>query len=244
MSETAEILLERIDRRLAELDRSRYWLSKAVTDGRSAGVITDLARKRFLPAEPRLNRMAEQLGVSVDWLMGRTDNPAPVMSEVTVSDRALPWRGPEPELPGIPLVGTGDCAELTVETAAGGQVEIERNSFDPDFHVRMIARPPALRGAQDLYAIYFHGTSMSPRFEPGEIGIVDPRRPAGPGDDVVVQLRAEGDDAVVSVLVKRLVRRGGGRLTLRQFNPDLEFDLPLNLVAAVHRIVPQTEMLL
>lgn len=123
-------------------------------------------------------------------------------------------------------------------------VAIERCSFDPDYHVRMIARPPALRGQRDLYAIYFHGDSMAPRFEPGEIGIVDPARPPAPGDYVVVQLTNGSSEDVVSVLVKRLVRQTARELLLEQFNPPITFAVPRVKVKRLHRILRETDLLL
>lgn len=254
--ESAEILLERVDRRLAEIGKSRYWLANAASEGKAKGFLTDVARRGFLPKEPRLNRMAELLGVSVDWLMGRTSDPAPVRSEVSfgsqaaggdrapgTSDRRLDWNAFPSGQPGLPLVGTGDCGDLELCDESGNMVAIERNSFDPDYTVRILARPPALRGAHEAYAIEFRGDSMWPRFEPGEIGIVEPRRPYGRGDYVLVQLRGEESDEVVSVLVKRLVRESADNLVLQQFNPELTFNLPKSRVARVHPVRRPTDYL-
>lgn len=244
MSESADLILARIDQRLSEIGHSRYWLSKEITEGKSTSVFTDMARRKYIPKEPRMTRIAERLEVSVDWLMGRVDNPNPVFSEVSLREERIDWRGPKPGVPGIPLVGTGDCADLVLQTEDGDELLVERSSFEADHVVRMIARPPALQGAKDLYAIYFHGESMSPRFEPGEVGIVDPQRPCRPGDDVVVQLRETDEDVVTSVIVKRYIRRARGQLVLQQFNPAIEFAIPDRQIKAVHRIVPQTELLI
>lgn len=242
MSETAQTLVARIDARLAEIHKSRWWLSKEVTDGKRHGVVTDIERKGFIPAEPRLRRMAELLETTVDYLMGRTANPAQVRSEVSLGDVRLPFRGANPEEPGIPVVGTGDCADLEVNV--NSHVEwIERTTFDPDLTIRYLDRPPALRGDRSAYAIYFHGSSMEPRFFAGEIGIVQPSRPAGPGDFVVVQINDGTSDEVITVLVKRLVRQTAGFIELEQFNPPLIFRLPRQKVARIHRIVPPTELL-
>lgn len=231
MAETAEILLERIDRRLGEMGKSRYWLAKEATEGKNTGLVTDLARKGYVPKEPRLKRIAELLGVSIDWLMGRTNNSAPVQSEVALADRHFEWHGHPPGEPGLPLVGTGDCADLELSDESGHLVAVERNSFDPDYTVRILARPPALRGAVDAYAIEFRGDSMWPRFEPGEIGIVEPRRPVSRGDYVLLQLTSGEDDEVISVLVKRLVRETQREFVLQQFNPPLTFTVAKSRVA-------------
>lgn len=243
MAELAEILPSRIQERLDALGKSKRGVSLAI--GAHAGWVRDLfdAERFSVPGAVRLGKLAAELGTTTEYLLGETDNPAPVRSEVRLADRKLDWKGPEPAAPAIPLVGTGDCADMEVCAESGQMVEVERSSFDPDYHVRYIARPPALSGARDLYAIYFHGESMAPRFEPGEVGIVDPRRPVAAGDYVLVQLASNGDGEVDSVLVKRLVRQAGDSITLEQFNPALTFSVPKHRVARMHRIIPQTELL-
>lgn len=246
MPKPAEILIERIDERLREMGKTRYWLSKEVTGGKGVTAIRDIDRRGSMPAGDRLERIADTLDTTTDWLLGKSQDPATVRSEVRIGEEVGSYLKGVPENPvepGIPLVGTGDCADLEVCDASGKMVEVERSSFDEDYHVRMITRPPALRGARDLYAVYFHGESMQPRFEPGEVGIVDPRRPAGPGDYVLVQLNAGDSDDVVSVLVKRLVRQNAQEIVLEQFNPALTFTVPKSRVARIHRILQQTDLL-
>lgn len=243
MSELAEILPLRVQARLDALGKTKRGVSLAI--GAHAGWVRDLFDPdRFnVPGATRLRDLAAELETTSEYLLGEADSPDAVRSEVGLSDIRLDWRGPSPEEPGIPLVGTGDCAELEVCSETGEMVHVERCSFDPDYHVRYLARPPALRGATDLYAIYFHGESMVPRFEPGEVGIVDPRRPVVGGDYVVVQLRDGESEQVGGVLVKRLVRRTAQEYTLEQLNPPLVFTLPARRVKRIHRLVPQTELL-
>lgn len=250
---TLEVMRQRIDRLRQRKGLSPRALSLAIGANHSY-IAQLLSGKGGAPSATKLTQLAEALDTNVDYLTGTTDNPGPINSEVGVGDRLPPFRHFPREEPMIPLVGTGDCADLEVCNESGQMVDVQRSSFDPDFHVRYIARPPALAGARDLYAIYFHGTSMSPRFEPGEVGIVDPRRPAAPGDYVLVQLFDEadrpatdgdpvGDRFVTSVLVKRLVRQSAKEVALEQLNPPLVFTVPRDQVARVHRIMPQTELL-
>ena len=243
MPDIAEILPERLASLIEKSGKSKRKVSLAI--GAHAGYVRDLLDPdRFnVPSAARLNALARELGASSDFLVGASDNPDPVLSEVAIADRTIDWRGPQPDLPPIPLVGTGDCATIQFEDQTGAMLDIERCSFDADHTVRMIARPPALKGAPGLYAIYFQGESMMPRYEPGEVGIVDPSRPAGPGDYVLVQLNNGSEDHVTSVLVKKLVRSNPRELVLEQFNPPAVFTVPRNRVARMHRIVPQTDLL-
>lgn len=239
----AEILIERIDERLQKMGKTRYWLSKEITEGKTTTTIRDIDRRGSMPAADRLNRIADALQTSTEYLLGKTGNPDPVRSEVGIGNDAIDFDGAETSAEPIPLMGTGDCADLGVIGQDGQHVEIERSSFDPDFHVRYIRRPPLLAGRRGVYAIYFHGSSMEPRFYAGEVGLVDPNRPPGPGEYALVQLNTGDSDEVVSVLVKKLVRRTAKELVLEQYNPALTFTLPIAQVQRVHRIMPQTELL-
>lgn len=239
-----DIFRARLQARLAATGKSMHAVSLAI--GANSGYVRDLMdpAKRHMPNGSKLAALAAELSTTIDYLTGITSNPDLVFSEVALSDRRFDWNGSKSDIPPIPLVGTGDCASIQFKDDSGAMLEVERCSFNADHTVRMIARPPALKGARDLYAIYFQGESMMPRFEPGEVGIVDPSRPAGPGDYVLVQLTNGEEDQVTSVLVKRLVRTGPRDLVLEQFNPPATFTVPRSRVARVHRILPQTDWLL
>lgn len=243
MGDVSEIMPGRVRDRLEATGKSMRAVSLEI--GANSGYVRDLLDPdRFtVPSSVKLQALAKSLSTSVEFLLGESEAPDQVLSEVGVSDRIIEWKGP-PNEPGIPLVGTGDCADIELCDESGKMVAIERSTFDPDYHSRMIARPPALRGARGLYAIYFHGESMQPRFEPGEVGIVDPSRPARPGDYVLVQLNNGESDDVVSVLVKRLARATQKELLLEQFNPPVTFAVPRKKVARYHRILMQTDLLL
>lgn len=245
MSEGGEStgFFERVDARWRELGiRSERDLSIRVTGG--ADFIRDLRRKGHLPKGENLDRLAIELRTTTDWLLGRADSPEQVRSEVALAERRSDYRSQEQaEGPPIPVLGTGDCADLVVSDDTGALVSVEQSSFDPDYHVRYIQRPRSLRGSKDIYAIRFQGDSMMPRFEPEEIGIVDPRRPIQRGDYVLVQLRAEGTEDVVSVLAKRFLRQTDTDYVLEQLQPPLVFTLPKAHVARVHKILRQGDYL-
>lgn len=250
-SHLAQILPPRLRARLDSTGKSMRAVSLAV--GAHAGYVRDLFDpERFnVPSAARLQALARELDTTTDYLLGEAESPAQVASEVVFDHgKRIEIGGSLAGGAGIPLLGTGDCSEdlIVFETESGQRARVERASFDPDFHARMIARPPALLGVPDLYAIYFVGDSMRPRFEPGEPGIVDPRRPVAAGDYVLVQLtdggvNADGSPEVTSVIVKRLVRRTEKDLVLEQFNPPLVFTLPRAQVARVHRILRPEELL-
>lgn len=250
MAETAEILLKRLDERLQIAGKSRYWLSKQVTDGKNHGVVTDIERKGFLPAEPRLRRMAELLGTTTDYLMGRTDNPAQLLSEVTfrelpenLKDVSQPWRDSAPD--GLPVLATGYCADLMLDDEGGDRIGIEQIQLEVDHTVTHIRRPAALWNARNAYAIYFQGSSMERRFYSGELGVVDPNRPPSPGHIVLVKLTdGEGDGTtVIKILVKELVRVSTSHVELLQYNPEVRFKVPRSQVVGIERVYRPDELL-
>ena len=124
-------------------------------------------------------------------------------------------------------------------TAVGG----ESGSFDFNGEVvDYLRRPPGLVGARKAFAIYATGDSMSPRYEEGEIVFVHPGRPAMPGSDVIIELHGS-DGEPGQCYIKRLVRRTGTKLIVKQFNPPKEISFPLNQVRSVFRVLTSAELL-
>lgn len=102
-------------------------------------------------------------------------------------------------------------------------------------------RPPSFAEAPHGYATAMPGTSMEPRYHPGEIIYVHPDKPVTAGSYVFVQLRAKTEGEAPARLIKRLARRTRTRIVLEQFNPAELFDIALNDVATMHRIVGSGE---
>lgn len=242
MADAAEILRKRLQSALDAKGISPRAASLAIGANHSY-VSQVLSGQGGMPSAAKVRALALELGTTVEYLMGEAAGPGMVGSDVALSDKHIDWRGPERGEPGIPLMGTGDCAAIELHDETNHLVAVERASFDDEYPVRMIARPPALRGARDLYAIHFVGESMEPRYEAGEVAIVDPHRPVRAGDYVLVQLTNGEDPSVTSVLAKRLVRQNAAEMVLEQFNPPLTFVVPKARVARVHRIMAQTELL-
>lgn len=139
----------------------------------------------------------------------------------------------------VPVRGTPSCGDYEVDGHHVEAVEMDLGEV-----VDYVRRPASLDSRQDVYAIYFTGFSMVPRFEPGEVAYVDTRRPPSIGDYVVLQLTGQrGDDqGVVSALVKRLSKQTADYVELEQFNPALVFKVERRRIAAMHRIFPLAEL--
>jgi phage repressor protein C with HTH and peptisase S24 domain len=249
-----EEVMARIERKLDQLGMTEREASlKAVG---KPDLIRDMRRRSGLPTSERLAKLAALLGTSSDWLLyggPEQAGEARVLTEVrgtgmTADDVHAAWKDPSPHKP-VPLVGTAFGGEWQSDDGAG----IEMTELHLAEVLDYLGRPPSLGTDRDAYAVEIVGDSMAPRFEPGERAFVSPRSPVRIGDDVIVQLRAgtvgvdgppdqdagadpEHADRVTMVLIKRLVKRTPAFLELRQFNPDMTFQVPTARVAAVHRV--------
>lgn len=213
----------------------------------SPDTIRDIRRYRHIPGRQKLERMADALHVTVDQLLGRSPTPddapravealaAPGVGDVSRTFRRAPQD--------LPVRGTALGHNLRFDEQ--GSADVEVTLFDPGETVHYVTRPPALLNNDAAYAIYVQGDSMFPAHKDGALRVVNPRAPLRVGDDVVVQLHAsDGDDgqAVVSVLIKTLVRRSATFVTLHQLNPDREFRVPVERIASIHRVMDLADLL-
>ena len=213
------------------------WADKA---GLNRGWFNDI--KKSPEASPRtanINKALAAIGLSIGDLYGSGGQA----SEARLADAAF---NPV-ELPrDIPVLGTAAGAEL--EIAEGGKsLRIEKTLVEAEA-VAYARRPPSIARNRRIYALFVTGGSMEPRYRPGDLVYVDPRRAPHVGEDVIVQLigepRADADPAeVISVLVKQLTRTTASHYELSQHNPPLSFRIAKSKVAEIHRIIPLSELL-
>jgi len=139
---------------------------------------------------------------------------------------------PDADLDRLHLGGLVGGRDLPVFGSALGGPDGEMIvSFEP---IEWVRRPAPLDGVNGGFGFYMVGESMSPAFEPGDMILCHPTRPAYAGQDVLVIRRLNGGQCA---LVKRLVKQDADGLRLRQFNPPGEFDVARNEVVSFHLIV-------
>jgi SOS-response transcriptional repressor LexA len=174
-----------------------------------------------LPEEAR-EHLAELLGIAPDAL--RFGGP-PSRSGVRPPYLRLPPANPADR---IPVMGVGE---------GGGEGKSLWNGEIVDY----VPRPPALSGAPNGYATYVIGTSMEPRYHPGELIYVHPGKPVTAGAYVLVQLKPPAEGEPPLALIKRLAKKAGNRVVLEQFNPPKPFEVPARDIVSIHRIVGSGE---
>ncbi len=125
-------------------------------------------------------------------------------------------------------------------TAVGGEdADFEMNGEVID----RVRRPPGLANARSAFALYVVGTSMSPRYDEGDLIFVHPGRPPVPGCDVVVELQAIDDFGRHKALLKTYRGKTPTRLLLSQLNPEGPLELALPEIKQVLRVLRTNEIL-
>lgn len=139
----------------------------------------------------------------------------------------------------LPIYGSALGADLDFSGTA-----VEQTYLNTGDVVQYINRPTAVANRSDVYGVYIQGSSMSPRYQEGELAVVETRTPPRVGDDVVVYLCSKSDDGeiVSACLIKRLVRRSGSYIELEQFQPNITFKIDSDTIKSVHRVIPWAEL--
>lgn len=142
----------------------------------------------------------------------------------------------------VPVYGSALAADLAFDTNGNGPEPVEITNFSMGEVITYVRRPPGLASQGKVYAIFVSGSSMEPRYRPGDPVFVDPKRPPAIGDDVIVQLVADDDSGeIVTGLIKTLVRRTSSFLELEQYCPQIRFQVPSTRIAHIHRVIPWRE---
>lgn len=214
---------------------SNAWASRA---GVSRSFFTDV-RNGTVPKTSTLEKVVKEAGLTLAQFYDL--DGARAVAPITESRPApeLPFRG-RGEPMDVPLVGTAQGSDL--EILEDGSVRfIERMDLSIEAPVDYVRRPPALANRRDVYMITVIGNSVAPRYADGDPAYIDPKRQPQRGDYVVVQLRGE-DDGPRIALFKEFVRRTSTYIELAQSQPETSFQVPLQDVLAIHRVIPWKEI--
>lgn len=212
----------------------------AKSAGKSRGYLSELKQKN---SHPRIDTLRDLLAVIGKTMADLAPASIPLGQEVEPAKKPFAIAELDRD---VPVLGTAEGARLVIEHQTGSAiVESTIVEQEPYEHKR---RPPAISRNLKVYALYIAGESMRPRFRNGDLVYVDARRSADVGDDVIIQLieepQVDADPAEVrAVLIKTLVRRTADFYELEQYNPELTFRVPRDRVAAMHRVIPLSELM-
>jgi phage repressor protein C with HTH and peptisase S24 domain len=166
------------------------------------------------PSTGTLHELARVIGVPAAELLEAMQRSVVEVSEVPPEEVVRPARPARPVfLSNVRAPPVGREALPLVSAARGGLQEM----FTPDGPLDWVEMLPSLRDVRGAYAVWVVGESMEPRYRPGQILYVHPRKPLTPGCGVVVALKTG------EVMVKEFVRGApAGAVVLRDYNerPD------------------------
>jgi len=158
--------------------------------------------------------IARALGTTAEWLQ---DGHGPAPSKL------ISGRLSEP----IKVLGLAECGPDGWSLWNGEVIDVAD-------------RPASLSGVPNAYAVYVVGTSMEPRYHPGEVVHIHPDKPLIVGGYVLVQRRGKKGEPPVAV-IKRLAKRTGAKVVLEQFNPPNLLEIRAADIVSIHRVVGSAE---
>lgn len=185
--------------------------------------------ERGVPATlPEITRgkLAIILGVTEDALRG----PSPALG-----GRSPPMN--KPQTLALPMSGATDRIPVLGMAECG----VDGWSLWNGEIVDWVPRPANLIGAQQAYAVFVVGSSMEPRYFPGEVVFIHPGRPVTQGAFVLVQIKPKEQGEAPRAVIKRLVKRSGTKWILEQFSPAKTFEVKADEIVSIHRVVGSGE---
>jgi phage repressor protein C with HTH and peptisase S24 domain len=115
-------------------------------------------------------------------------------------------------------------------SAEGGPGELNRSPEPIDW----IPRPVEVANVKDAYGLIVVGSSMEDEFEPGDTAIVNPNLPIIFNKTYIFYAEIEG---AARATIKRLVRSSSEAWTVKQRNPEKQFQLKKNEWGIAHRVI-------
>jgi phage repressor protein C with HTH and peptisase S24 domain len=183
------------------------------------------SRKESVPGGNSLNQIAVALGVDTSWIL--------------TGSTKMAENSPELKAPSFPYRSTMPLDVPVRGTAAGSHL---RGAFQLDSDiVDYVRRPETLATAKDIYALYVEGSSMEPRYFPGDLVYINPNKPPRSGDVIVVQSKYHDEhqiEATIGVYVKKI----DGHIIIQKYNPPAEVKIKCNEATIIHRVLTVNEI--
>lgn len=140
----------------------------------------------------------------------------------------------------VPVFGTALGAAEVYDGEA-----VEQTTLNSGEIIAYLRRPVLLDGRADVYGLYVQGSSMAPRYRDGATVFVEQKKPPRIGDDAVIYLRVADDhdgERASCVLIKTLARKTASYIELEQYSPALSFQIPVERIERMDRVVPWDEL--
>ncbi|WP_441242557.1 helix-turn-helix domain-containing protein [Tardiphaga sp. 768_D3_N2_1] len=109
--------------------------------------------------------------------------------------------------------------------------------------VGSVARPPGLTKVYGVSAIYAVGSSMTPKFNEGDLIFLTESRTPSLNDYVLIRLFPDEEEGWADCYVRQLMGRDDRNITVRQHNPDKVSKLDITKIESIDRIFPWNEII-
>jgi phage repressor protein C with HTH and peptisase S24 domain len=167
--------------------------------------------------------MAEEIPIIEDYIGEKLDLHYPQERQGSAKRGFNEAPGKEPGADRVPVygyaAGSGELGGKGGLNLANGEV------------IDWVARHPAQIGIGNAFAVYIVSDSMEPRYFRGELVYVHPGRPPDANRDCVIEMQ-NGD-----AFIKRLLRHGGDRIRVQQYNPAEEKEIMLSNIKAIYPVI-------
>ena len=204
-----EVLIERIRERLGVVGKSANEASREA--GLGLSYVNDiLSGKSKNPVPSRLGQLATVLQCELDYLLGNIDVP-----------RRPDFRQP-----------------IESETRPSGMRLYSTNLADADGRFAMhdgetasIAPFSAIEADPSAYAVSVADSGNAPRYEPGQIVIVSPRKPIAPGSFAVIRMADNRG------MIRRVLAISGDHVEVNTIANETAERLARAEIKDIHRII-------
>ncbi len=129
----------------------------------------------------------------------------------------------------IPVLGTALSNDAASDFVFTGEV------------IDFIRCPPALAKAKGCFALRVVVDAMAPKFEPGNIVIIQSGRVPSANDYVVIELHSK-EGALGAGFLRRLMAHAPDYIVCEQFNPHQKRELRIDDIKTLYRVVSTDEL--
>ena len=203
-------------------------LSRMESGGRGGSLesFVKIARALRVPVVELTDEYSEDEVLDRVRNLSRTDNTR----SNSETGEPLPVMPPTRMLLDVPVYGTVAASGL-----GNGAFRLSSDI------VEWAARPPALMGVPDLYALEVKGDSMFPKYEPGDIIYVHPHRAYRPGDIVVIQ-EPDSDNGEPQSFIKVFRKETEQEVLASQYNPQGDLTFRKRNGFLVHKVMTTRDL--
>jgi|EndMetStandDraft_9_1072997.scaffolds.fasta_scaffold03368_7 hypothetical protein len=142
----------------------------------------------------------------------------------------------------IPLFASDVGSEIEF-SSDGGKVKVRPFLVFADDPIMHAWRPFGLIGKASAYGFFVPVSGMEPAFDAGTPVLIDPVRTPKMWDYALVRLARMSEGQGRPVIMGRVLESSGAYVKLRQYRPEIDFEIPMPEIESVHRVLSLEDVL-